>query len=251
MQSFLIIFLILSNVLTNVLIDSEFDFFTSNSRNIYTIKNNTITQYSLSGEKLKQYSNPESGNITGVDAGDMFRLLIFYKDFNQIQILDNQLAPLTDVINLDLLGINETPVVCSSYNNGFWIYNVNNYQLEKYNYRLELLQKGTRLDAIIDRSSSPDFLDEYQNKLYLAFKNKGIYVFDIFGAFVKFIPLKYNTQIQIVNNYIFYDKDSLYKYNLKSFEISNTGIPAKNISGFRVEQNKILLAKENKVFISP
>jgi hypothetical protein len=232
-----------------LLISDECDFFTANSRNIYTVKNYTLTQYSLSGEKQKQYSSPALGNISKIDAGDPFRILVFYKDFNSLMLLDNQLAPLTQsALNLDMIGVNEVTQVCASNGMGFWVYNQNSFQLEKYNYRLHLLQKSTKLDMIIKRNEIPDFLDEYQNKVYLGFKNKGVYVFDSFGGFEKFIPLKYKEHIQIVNNYIFYDKDTLYRYDMKNFKLNSFEFDFSEYNDFCIVQNKIIVGEGKNIY---
>ncbi len=244
----ILIILLLSIPLTsnNVIIKSKINSFTSNSRNIYIVNDNTITQYDYSGNKQQHYSENKYGKISFVDASDPFRILVFFKDFNQIIFLDNQLSQINAPIYLDDFQVNEVPVVCNSNSGGFWIYNQQTTELEKYNNRLELVQKGTQMSAILQRNETPDYLTEYQNKLYLAFKQKGVYVFDIFANYIKFIPFNYKQNIQIVNNYIFYDNDSLYRYNMKNFNIKAL-IPFKEFKNFRIEKNTLLLANDSVI----
>src|ERR1700739_3471195 len=74
-------------------IDVQADFFTTdNQSNIYIVKGNELTKYNTSGKLLYKYSNKNLGNIDFVDASNMLRLLVFYKNFLQVVFLDNTLS---------------------------------------------------------------------------------------------------------------------------------------------------------------
>src|ERR1700758_5875448 len=87
------------NLKTIYTIRSKADFFTTdNFGNTYLIKAEEIRKYTATGDLLKIYSNKNLGKITSVDASNSLRLLVFYKDFASIAILDDQLSQNSDII---------------------------------------------------------------------------------------------------------------------------------------------------------
>lgn len=232
----------------NTIIENSFDFFKTNSMgNIFLIKDYSILQYNFEGKKIQTYSNSEFGKITSIDVSNPFRILVFYKDFNQLIFLDNKLSEISDHISLDNLGITEANAVCSSETGGFWVFNTNTFQLEKYNKNLNLLQSGTKMQSVIDRSLTPDFIDETGNNIYLGFKEKGIYLFDIYGAFIKFIPVKYKSGVKIINENIFYSSDSIYRYNTKNFETKTIDVSFNSNNSFSIEKNRLFIGNNNVI----
>ena len=104
-------------------IKSKIDLFTSdNLGNIYLVKGDELKKYNSKGELLKVFSNKKLGAISSIDASNPLRVLLFYKDQSQLVILDSQLSPNGNPI--DLLGMNleQSDVVCSSFNNGIWLF---------------------------------------------------------------------------------------------------------------------------------
>jgi len=236
---------------TQTIIEKPFSFFETNSMgNIFLVKDYSIFQYTFEGKQVQTYSNSEFGNITSIDVSNPFRILLFYKDFNQVLFLDNKLSEISDHISLDELGITEANVVCSSATGGFWLFNTNTFQLEKYNTKLQLLQSGTKMQSIIDRAETPDYITETGNNIYLGYKNKGIYLFDFYGTFIKFIPVNYKSKLKVINDYIFYNSDSIYRYNAKSFETVAIDVDYSDNNNFSIEKNLIFIGdnKSIKVF---
>jgi len=231
-----------------VVIEKDYDFFElNNMQNIYTVKSNIITQYSFQGKQKFQYSNFKHGDIYSLDVSDPMRILAFYKDFNQVLFLDNTLSEISDYLSLDEINMNETNAICTSSTGGFWLFNKDLFKLQKYSRSLNLVQEGTNMEGIIDRNLTPDFLDEQANNIYLGIKNKGVYIFDIFGTYKNFIPLNYNNSIQVVNSNIYYLKDSIYKYNVKDFETSVLDIPTNEINMFKMVNNTLFIGDKHKI----
>ena len=229
-------------------LEQDFDYFEVNiMTDIYTVKNNIITQFDKNGKQKFQYSNYRHGNVYSLDCSDPMRILAFYKEFNQVVFLDNTLSEISDFLNLDDIYVNETHAVCTSSTGGFWLFNSNQYKLQKYSKSLDLVQEGTNMEGVIDRNLNPDFLDEQGNNIYLGFKDKGVYVFDIFGTYKKFIPLTYTNSIQVINQEIYYYKDSVYKYNIKDFETTVLDIPIENFTSFNIINNSLYIGDNHKI----
>lgn len=230
------------------IIEQNFDFFSINIMgDVFTVKDNIITKYDISGTQKFQFSNYRHGNITSLDASDPMRILAFYKEFNQVLFLDNTLSEISDYLLLDDVNIIETDAVCSSSSGGFWLFNSDYYKLQKYSKSLNLVQEGTNMEGIIERNFTPDFLDEQGNNIYLGIRNKGVYIFDIFGTFKKFIPLNYTNSIQIINEEIYYYKDSVFKYNIKNFETTVLEIPTNNFNSFVIYNNNMFVGNNKNI----
>ena len=60
-----------------------------NQKSIYSLKNNILTKNS--DGITYQYNNLSLGKITNVDFQNPLQIVIFYKNFNTVVLLDNQL----------------------------------------------------------------------------------------------------------------------------------------------------------------
>ncbi len=105
-----------------VLIVKPHDYFTlDNLGNYYLIKDGEIIKYLANGKYFSRYSNKKLGTITSVDATNALRIMLFYKDQQQVVFLDNQLSQKTDAVSLEAMGLEQTDLTCISANNGFWM----------------------------------------------------------------------------------------------------------------------------------
>ena len=108
-------------------------FTTDNLNNSYLVNGEELIKYNQVGKQLLKYSNKRYGNITTIDATNALKVLLYYKDFQQLVFLDNQLSQNGDMISLENLGYEQTDLVCSSFNNSFWIYNKQTVELVRFN----------------------------------------------------------------------------------------------------------------------
>ncbi|MDD1475334.1 hypothetical protein MEO41_29325, partial [Dolichospermum sp. ST_sed4] len=76
-------------------------------------------------------SDKSIGNIGFVDASDPLKILLFYRDFGQIRFLDNSLSPQGNTILLDNIGFGSSTMVCSSDQNGIWLYEPVSFKLTR------------------------------------------------------------------------------------------------------------------------
>ncbi len=186
--------------------------------NIYVVNDNEIIKYNASGVLQKNFSNKRYGKIDFVDAMNPLKILVYYKDFQQILFLDNQLTETSAMISIETLGYEQTSLVCSSSNNSFWLYDKQNNELSRFNSDLKSLVKTGNLNRILDLDIKPNFMQEHNNYLYLNCPNEGVLVFDIYGTFYKTIPLKKLLEFNVVNGDLFYYQNkTLKQYQTKTF----------------------------------
>ena len=224
------------------------DYFTSdNLGNAYIIKGHEIFKYLPSGKLFNRYSNLMLGNITSVDATNPLKLLLFYRDFSKIQFLDNQLAESRGVISLQDLGLEQSTLVCISFDNGFWVYDQISFSLIRFNQAFDKTQEVRNINQNIGYEPQPNFLVESGEWIYLNNPETGILVFDIFGTYFKTIPLKDLNSFQIAAENLLYFKDGkLLSYNLKTLQEEEIPLPPDEIQMLRVEKEKLMiLTKES------
>ncbi len=229
---------------------SSKNFSTDNLENIYFLNGTTLEKYDSQGNILKTYSNKNLGKISSADVSNPLKILLFYESFQQIVILDNMLSASLEPVSLESLGYNQTSLVCSSHNNGMWIYNKQNFELVRFDQNFQETIKTENITRQTLSEVNPNFLLEQYNKVFLNDSTKGIFVFDIYGTYNKTIPFKGLTHFQISNDELIYFKDGKLKsYNLKTISEGEINLPTTDILDARSEKEKLYLLKQKTLEI--
>ena len=93
-------------------------------KNIYLVDGVEVSKYSPVGEFLYSYSNKMNGVITTLDVSNPLRLLVFWEGSNRVAFLNQQLAPISEPVNLYTIANMEISNAGASSNGGFWAYNL-------------------------------------------------------------------------------------------------------------------------------
>ena len=218
-------------------------FVTDNIGNVYTIKDDELIKYLVSGKLFARYSNLKLGSISTVDATNPLKILLYYRDFQQIVFLDNQLTTNSEPISLEALGYEQTDLVCAGANNSFWIYDKQNNELVRFNEASKKVCSTGNLKQILQADLKPNFMKEHNGFLFLNSPETGIYVFDIFGTFSRIISLKNLKQFEANEDIIYFQRDSIYcSYNYKLFEEACKTLPwHRNVIDVKYNNKKIYL----------
>ncbi len=232
-------------------IDVQADFFTTdNQSNLYVVKANELTKYDKKGKLLYKYSNKNFGNIDFVDASNMLRLLVFYKNFSQIVFLDNTLSLNGESVSLDKIGFQQTQLVCSSHNSGLWLYDQQNLELVRLDQTLEKIQQTGNLSLLLNIDMQPNYLMEYDNKVYLNNPSTGILIFDIYGTYYKTIPIKKVKSFQPIGDLVYFISDNKVKaYNTKTTEEQEFKTPSTEFQNFRLEMGVLFLQASKAISV--
>ncbi|HQQ94041.1 MAG TPA: hypothetical protein PLQ93_05765 [Bacteroidia bacterium] len=233
-------------------IKARFEKFTiDNIGNMYLVQDEEIVKVLPTGKPFARYSNLKLGKITAVDATNPLKVLLYYKDFQQIVFLDNQLSVNSDEVSLTDLGYEQTELVCAGANNSFWIYNKQNNELLRFNENSKKISATGNLKQILRTELNPDFMIEHNGFLYLNSPENGIYVFDFYGAFSRVLPLTAIKQFQVDDEIVYYTKDSLLcSYNTKLMETACDTVfnQAKYLSA-RYFRNKLYVAYHDSLLV--
>jgi len=216
--------------------------------NVIAINNDQLTKIKPDGSLYRVYSNKQLGTITSIDVSNPLKILIFYQPFSRILFLDNTLTENGSAIFLDQLELEQASAVCSSFDNGFWVFNQIDFSLYRYNQNLQLTTTTKNINQFLGQKPMVNFMIEYENRLYLNDSKIGIFVFDIFGTYLKTIPIKNINRFQMRNERIIYSPDSIIycAFDTRSLQIDTLAIPEKDIiSASWIENNLFLLKKDS------
>jgi hypothetical protein len=190
-------------------------FYTDAFGNVYVINAGEIKRFDDEYREAARYSNSYLGKISSIDLSDPLRILLFFKAYNQILWLDKYLTEIRSPVMLDQLGYEQVPVVCSSSQGGFWLYNERTCQICYLNNNMEPIYESISLRPMLEPSEQPVSMLEKNRQIYLNIPGKGIFIFDMFANYLKIIPVNGFSRFQVTDTDIFYyNDDHLYKYNM-------------------------------------
>ncbi len=177
--------------------------------------------------------------------------MLFYKDYQQLVFVDNQLTQKNEPISLEKLGYEQTELACVSANNGIWLFNKANNELVRFDEQLKQLASTGNLKQMLQTEDiKPNFLLEHNGNVFLNCPAAGIYVFDIFGTFSKIISLKGLKNFQVNENIIYFQKDSgICSYNYKLFDEVCKGFDINRLNQVFFFKNKTYLSNKDSLFV--
>ena len=221
-----------------------------NFENIYCTSKDVIVKYNSIFDTLFS-SSLKSFIPNSIESSKSFRNLLFDNEKGSVKFLDNTLTEVYsdfDLVDQDIL---QPVLVCESFNgNAFWVLDEAGMQLLKLNQNLEVVTRIDNLGYLFDDKETPIQMFERNDELYIHFPNSGVAVFDSFGTFLKYIPLK-SDWIDIQNNYLFSlinDQISILEfpfldeYAVLDFNISNA-------SAFIYQKQKFYILSETALYI--
>lgn len=230
------------------------DFTSDNIGNVYYIKGNSIVKEQANGNTPNRYSNTAYGEIEHFDVLNPMQLLLYYPDLAKIVFLDNTLSVHHDVslVNYEL---DQVSLVCSSVNSSFWVYDQLSMQLIRFNQQVSRIQETGNIVQILGVEINPSFLAESNNRLYLSDPEIGVFVFDIFGTYLKTIPIKGVTSFQVDEENLYYlENGDIFSFNFLDLSVKKIVLPQQQIEQFSIKKNTIYTLKNKaltKYIIAP
>lgn len=140
--------------------------------NTYYSTNNTL--YKKTATKTYQYTNWALGNISSVSIYNPLELVVFYKDFNSLVILDNTLNEIQKIAFLD----KNISLVSKAGKNELWLFNTDTQLLELYNYKTKTVKATSQPQSLLD----PKKLQGNTNNVWVKTKENQLIKFNIYGT---------------------------------------------------------------------
>lgn len=192
----------LSFQINKIIPGSYSNFYTDNLQNIYVISPNTngIKKLNSNGDSVAVFNNVlRYGKIYSVDVTNPLKVLVYYKDFSTIVILDRFLATRATV-DLRKLGITQVKAISQSYDSNIWLYDEGEGKIKKIDENNNVLLESSDLRLVFDDSLSPIKIIDNNGQLYLYDNRLGWLVFDYYTAFKKRLPFPGWQDISVNDN---------------------------------------------------
>ena len=219
------------------------DMYADNLGNPFVVNGDELIKLRDDGQLFRRYSNKTLGHISSVDVSNPLKILVFYKDFSRIVFLDNTLSENGTAINLDERDLEQTSLVCTSYDNGFWLFEPVHFRLIRFNQHLQESVRVLNLNQVLNGPLQPIALCENENRLFMNDPQRGIILFDVFGTYVKTIPLKGVRKFQVTGDIIIYaDQDEFLKiFNLKTLQQTRIELPIQMYADWQFEIERLYM----------
>ncbi|MBS1598187.1 MAG: hypothetical protein JST75_08175 [Bacteroidetes bacterium] len=162
------------------------DFSVDNLGNIYLLSSdNQLKKIGPKGDSLAVYNDVRRyGNIYSMDVTNPLKILLFYKEFGTIVMVDRFLS-VVNTIDLRSLNIFQVKAVGLAYDNNVWIYDDLEAKLKRIRDDGSLVSATTDIRQFVDVVPDPVFIADQSGLVYLYDTAKGVYIFDHYGAFQK------------------------------------------------------------------
>ncbi|MBK9176057.1 MAG: hypothetical protein IPM46_06905 [Flavobacteriales bacterium] len=234
-------------------IEGRFDAFTTDELgNVYALQGDELVLYDTKGRTWLRNSLKTFGRISAIDAFYSLKPMVFAREQGQMAVLDNTLAVQGSVINLPRSGFPQVVLVCMSVQNCFWLYDQREQALLRVDAQLRSLANTGRLDQLLGFTPEPSSMQEHDSRLYVNDSLRGILVFDLFGTYLRTIPISGVRHYEVRNGAITYlDGKGAWRYDLMSFAIEPIpiGHAIGQVRDLRMERGSIYLLLDDRIVV--
>ena len=180
-----------------------------NLGNIYVVNNQQqLVKYNKDLDSVQVYNNVQLfGQLTSIDVSNPLKLILFYKDFSTIVVLDRFLAE-RSVIDLKKIGIYNASAIAVSYDNMIWLYDEMANTIKKINDNGEVALAYNDFRTLFDNAPYPSKIMDNNGLNYIYDSQIGLLVMDYYGAYKTTYPITKAKSINLINGNIVYIKNN-------------------------------------------
>ena len=235
-------------------VKGEFSWFNvDNLNNVYVLtSSNQLEKINEKGDSVAAFNDVKKyGNPYSVDVTNPLKILLYYKNFSTVVILD-RLLNIRNTINFRKQNIFLVKTIASSYDNNIWLFDEADYKLKKINEDGNQLLETTGWRTLFDTVPSPAQLIDRDNYVYLYDAEKGFYIFDYYGGFKNRLPFLNWTNVEVSGKRMYgFSNNILYSYELNSLTLKEYKLPAffGEYTSIKAMNGKLYLLKTDGVDI--
>lgn len=201
-------------------------FTTDELGNLYTLRGNDLDLYDQHGKHVAHNSLNTFGPISRIDAFSSLKPLIFSRAQGQLALLDNTLSVQGSVLDLSRNGFPQVTLTCMSVQGRIWFFDERELALIRVDAQLRPVANTGRLDQLLSFTPQPTYMEEADDRLYVVDPVNGVMVFDLFGTFVRNLPIFGTDHIQVRDGSIWYVQNGrLNRYDMRAFTTDTVAWP--------------------------
>jgi hypothetical protein len=191
------------------------------------------------------------GKISTIDVRNPLKVLVYYKNYSAIVVLD-KLLTFRNQIELKLLQFFEVNAIANTYDNNIWIYDEQNFRIKKIDDKGVLLFDYPDLRNEFNIAPSAEKLIDEDNQLYLIDQEQGVFIFDYYGAYNRNIPLKDLSHVAVEKNCLIGFTDTFMEViQLKNLTTKKYALPIlpEKIKSLKFVNNKLYVLTQKSINI--
>jgi len=191
------------------------------------------------------------GKISTIDVRNPLKVLVYYKNYSAIVVLD-KLLTFRNQIELKPLQFFEVKSIANTYDNNIWIYDEQNFRIKKIDDKGALLIEYPDLRNEFNIAPSAEKLIDEDNQLYLIDQEQGVFIFDYYGAYNRNIPLKDLNHIAVEKNCLVGFTNTIMEViQLKNLTTEKYVIPIlpEKIKSLKFVNNKLYILTQTSIYI--
>lgn len=226
-------------------------FTVDNLDNLYLLtRSRELVKYDAQFNWVGNHRNQVLGPLRQVDVTNPLQLLVFYAENAVLLQLDNMLYT-TNRYEVAKLQLSENSLVCRSFDNNIWLYDARAFRLRKLANDLRVVVEGEWLQNKVQTNLAPNDFIELDERLYLNDPETGILVFDLYGAYLKTLPIRAQDELNVLDGKIYYrEGNQLFYYDTISLKHHQLNLPAGlNVKQFRVNRSGLWVFDGEQLFL--
>jgi hypothetical protein len=223
-----------------------------NLGDVYVLANQDVIKYKSTGQLFRSYSNKSLGNISRIDVSNPLKILVFYRDLSRLVFVDNTLSEQKENVYLERFDREFASLACTSNDeNGIWLYDPVAFSLTRYNQKMNIKAEVLNINQLTGKTINPIWMTERGNRLYLVDSQNGIMVFDIFGTYLKTLPIRGLTKLWIDGDLLVALNESkeLIISSSTGLEQSRVALPDADFTDMCWNAGKVYILNKNRLIV--
>ncbi|MCG2614452.1 hypothetical protein LZZ85_09180 [Terrimonas sp. NA20] len=202
-------------------------FTVDNLDNIYLLgTTNQIKKLNSNGDSVAVYNNVKRyGQATLIDVSNPLKILLYYRDFATIVMLDRFLNEV-NTIDLRRQNIFQAKAIGQSFDNKVWVYDEVENKLKKVDEDGKILQETPDFRQLFNSAPSPQKIFDQERYVYLYDSAQAVFVFDYYGTLKNKILIEGWKNFKVAGKYIYGSKENkLVRYDISSLKVDEWNLP--------------------------
>jgi len=214
--------------------------------NTFYINNNIL--FKNTSKDTYSYANTQLGEISSVDITNPLKVLVFFRDFNTVLLLDNRLNELTKPINFTTESFSKNIAFASmSSNNNLWLYSFDDNILQLWNHQTRKINFTSQPVTFFKDFEPVKQLSTYQSCRLIG-KNLML-KFNEYGTFIESYDIN-NPEINLFKDgHIILNENQLVYHDSLNKENPININQEVFIKSFYVNTNHIYIFDGTKIFV--
>lgn len=203
-------------------------FAADNLGNVYVLTTTgQMIKLNSRGDSLSVFNEVRRyGTIYALDVTNPMKLLLYYKDFSTIVMLDRFLNKV-NTIDLRKQGIFQVKAIGLSFDNNIWLYDEQTARLKKIDDNGRMLSETVDLRQVLDITPNPVKIIDRDGLVYVMDTGNGLLVFDYFGSLKNTIALKDISDLEVIGKTIVGRRlNTFIRYTPATLELREAPLPA-------------------------